>query len=142
MSKSPREEKGKDLALLQGPTEDGEGARILRFRDGNISAGELRPLKDGQPIHSQELLRLRPVEGAPALCEVEVMHDLKPSRSHGGPARVANAAYRRNWQNVFARKDADDEGEQNALGATEHDTAPVPRTNRPRPAADKDWSLN
>lgn len=163
MAKSPEERESKDLALLQGPTEDGEGAKILRFRDGNVSAGELRPVKEGQPLHSQELLRLRPVEGTPALCEVEVLHEAPKSRQHGGPARIATAAYRRNWNQVFAKAPDSEEPTENdvdeaapAIESEHSDDTVMPRGTLPRKAKDPlpafnarlntktkgDWSLN
>ena len=56
----------KDVALLHGPTEDGEGARVLRLKDGELYAGEVRPVREGQPVNEHELVRLRPIEGRPA----------------------------------------------------------------------------
>ena len=103
-----------DVAVLHGPTEDGRGARMTRLRRGEIFAGEVRPVAEGQPIAHGELVRLKPLtEGSP-VCEVEVLHtpksparDAEP-RAHG-PARVANDTYRRNWAAIFG----------------------APRTNRP-----------
>lgn len=92
----------KDVALLHGPTEDGEGARVLRLKDGELYAGEVRPVREGQPVNEHELVRLRPIEGRPALCEVEVVHQPKDDKSKSpGPARVATESYRRNWNAVF-----------------------------------------
>lgn len=92
----------KDLALLHGPTEDGEGARVLRLKDGELYAGEVRPVRQGQPVNEQELVRLKPIEGRPALCEVEVLHQPKDDKPKSpGPARVATESYRRNWNAVF-----------------------------------------
>lgn len=100
----------RDLAFLQGPTEDGKGARVLRLRDGELSAGEIRPAREGEPVTDRELVRLKPLgEGGP-VCEVEVLHaperparpgDDKPSQ---GPARVSTESYRKNWSAVFGAK--------------------------------------
>lgn len=109
-----------DVALIHSPTEDGKGARILRYRDGELSAGEVRPAEEGKPLGEGELVKLNPVQDAPGLCNVEVLHDgsanhtagkapsTKPSniqkRKQGhGPARVSNDAFRSNWNQVFAK---------------------------------------
>jgi hypothetical protein len=94
---------GKDVALLHGPTDDGEGARVLRFKDGAVYAGEVRPVREGQTITGQEVVRLTPVAEGAALCEVEVLHGGQESDggTKHGPARVATENYRRNWNVVF-----------------------------------------
>jgi len=109
MSVKPKR-KPQDLAFLQGPTEDGKGARVLRLRDGELSAGEIRPAKEGEPLADRELVRLTPLqEGAP-VCEVEVLHtpasrtpSEPPAEAAGkpGPARVSSESYRKNWSAVF-----------------------------------------
>jgi len=102
----------RDVALLYAPTDDGKGARILRARDGNIEAGEVRPAKDGQPLQGAELVRLEPRSDAPSLCDVHVLHEAKqrdttaPSSAPaveptGRPAQVATEDYRVNWDRVF-----------------------------------------
>lgn len=108
----------RDIAILGGPTEDGQGAQVLRIRDGSISAGELRPAKEGQPITHSELVRLRPVGASERICEIEVLH--APHESHDSadsadstgpsaearsrPARVSSERYRRNWGAIFDAK--------------------------------------
>jgi hypothetical protein len=100
-NKTPSE----DVALLCGPTEDGAGARIVRAKDGVIAAGEIRPVKDGQSLNGGELVRLRPRAGAPRICDVEVLHAApaaEQTRVAGdGPAQVATARYRSNWDQIF-----------------------------------------
>jgi hypothetical protein len=107
-----RKRKPRDLAFLQGPTEDGKGARVLRLRDGELSAGEIRPAREGEPLADRELVRLTPLqEGAP-VCEVEVLHapaSRAPAEADGkpaapGPARVSTESYRKNWSAVFGTK--------------------------------------
>lgn len=94
-----------DVAVLHGPTEDGNGARMTRLRRGELFAGEVHPVVEGKPIDQGELVRLKPLaEGSP-VCEVEVVHAPEPrprpeSRAHG-PARVATDSYRRNWGAIF-----------------------------------------
>ena len=101
MAKPPVKEPPKDIALVHGPTEDGKGARVVRFKEGAVFAGEVRPLREGQPIDRDEVVRLRPMPGRGALCEVEVLHAPEPRRGSAGPARVASDSYRRNWNAVF-----------------------------------------
>jgi hypothetical protein len=115
-----------DLAFVQGPTEDGQGARVVRLRDGVLSAGELRPAREGEPLHAREVVRVRPLPIAAPVCELEVLYDgaasgekhpapaaaehAGPARAAQGPARVASESYRRNWSAVFgsSRRKRDD----------------------------------
>lgn len=114
-SKAPARRVPKDIAILHGPTEDGQGARMLRFKEGNIYAGEVRPVREGQSIQHQELVRLRPLDAEVPVCEVEVLHSPEtahesaetPRRQGSGPAKVTSDGYRRNWGAVFGR-DRDD----------------------------------
>jgi hypothetical protein len=94
----------KDIAVLHSPTDDGLGARIVRFKDGAVYAGEIRPARDGEPVNHHELIRLKPVQENSRVCEVEVLHTpqhVPEARPNDGPARVSNASYRRNWNTVF-----------------------------------------
>jgi hypothetical protein len=112
---SAKRKKPRDLAILQGPTEDGKGARVLRLKDGELSAGEIRPAREGEPITDRELVRLKPIsEGAP-ICEVEVLHAPAArvpavnnagaaAKPGPGPAQVATDSYRKNWSAVFGGK--------------------------------------
>lgn len=119
--------KRKDIAIIGGPTEDGQGARLLRVRDGNVTTGEIRPAREGQPVTGGELVRLRPLDAEQRICEVEVLHAApsttqiaepstrdehrpsSPPRSDGErsggkrsrPARVSNERYRKNWSAIF-----------------------------------------
>jgi hypothetical protein len=110
-----RKRKPRDLAILQGPTEDGKGARVLRLKDGALSAGEIRPAREGEPIAGRELVRLKPLSEDAAVCEVEVLHAPAgdapaPSlpgdgaKAGPGPAQVATDTYRKNWSAVFGGK--------------------------------------
>ena len=94
-----------DVVLLQGPTEDGAGVRIVRARENRIEAGEVRPLVEGKPLVSGEIVKLAPRKDMPRVCDVEVVAkvgaaDAQPSATHG-PAQVATAAYRESWERVF-----------------------------------------
>jgi hypothetical protein len=116
----------RDVALVAGPTADGRGAHMLRLREGTLTAGEIRPAPEGRPLQGSELVRLKPLMENSPLCEVESLHGSaqprkadsetagtrpgKPKRSPG-PARVANEAYRKNWNAIFgpARKQRRDD---------------------------------
>jgi len=120
----------KDIAILSGPTEDGQGARVVRIRDGGeVSAGEIRPVREGEPIHQSELVRLHPLDANKRVCAVEVLHapaaassatdqprhakpDAEPeSKRSAGPVRVSNAKYRQNWNAIFGSKDSASDGD-------------------------------
>jgi hypothetical protein len=125
-TKRPRAAAPKDIAILSGPTDDGQGAKVLRIREGDVSAGEIRPVRDGEPVNQSEVVRLHPLDSAQRVCEVEVLHaPAKPAkapqeqaaRGSAGPARVSNARYRQNWSAIF-------EGEGS------------------KKKGDSDWSLN
>lgn len=116
-SKKPRRTRRapvRDLALVAGPTEDGEGAQVLRLRDGTLSAGELRPLREGQDLRARELVQLRAIEGHERAFEVEVVQagdaadDTAERPSSAGPVRVSNPGYRRNWDRVFGARAGND----------------------------------
>src|SRR6476659_3701607 len=67
----PRKRKPpQDVAILHGPTEDGEGARVLRLKQGTLYAGEVRPVREGQSIEQHELVRLKPLREDSPVCEV------------------------------------------------------------------------
>jgi hypothetical protein len=118
----PKKRASLDVALLYAPTDDGKGARVLRARDGLLEAGEVRPVKDGQPIHRGEVVKLTPRAGAPCLCDIEVLHQTAPTDAvghtsesdaaaklptadaGGRPAQVASEDYRMNWDRIFGRR--------------------------------------
>jgi hypothetical protein len=94
----------RDIAIIHGATDDGAGARVLRFRNGAVSAGELRPVREGKPIGDRELVRLKPLHDELPICAVEVVHPGAASeRDANGPARVTTDRYRRNWNAVFGQ---------------------------------------
>jgi hypothetical protein len=99
-----------DVVLVHGPTVDGHGARVLRARPGQVEAGEVRPLREGQPLApGGEVVRL--VERADSANVYDVKVDYAapsapaPAKSAGGgPPQVASAEYRASWDRTFARK--------------------------------------
>lgn len=111
----PRRKKlPEDIAILGGPTEDGQGAHLLRVREGTITAGEIRPVREGEPITHSEVVRLRPLDADSRICAVETLHE--PARADSAkdprqlaaradqprrPARVATDRYRKNYDAIF-----------------------------------------
>lgn len=97
-----------DVVMLHSPTDDGEGAKVLRARPGRLDAGEVRPLQDGKPLHAGgEVVRLEPrAEGKPVY-DVKVQHVVPETRASTKPVQVATRQYRDSWDRTFgAKKDA------------------------------------
>jgi len=96
----------KDVLLLAHPTEDGRGVHVLRQRAQSLEVGIVRPLVSGKPIVG-EVVRLEPRPEMPRLCDVHVeVTTPSPSSSRPtskGPAQVASAAYRANWDAIWSR---------------------------------------
>ncbi|HEX2679478.1 MAG TPA: hypothetical protein VHM19_22660 [Polyangiales bacterium] len=116
---SEKRRRRKDIAILGGPTEDGQGAQLLRLRDGQLSAGEIRPVKEGQAITHSEVVRLHPIDESNRVCSVEVLHAPSASTSEPSqetderseratprtrPARVTSSSYRKNYDAIFDAK--------------------------------------
>ena len=97
---SDPEEKS-DVVLLTGPTEDGEGVKVVRARDEQIETGEVRPLKEGKPLGSGEIVKLKPREGSKRLHDVEVVMKVEQEARGNGPPQVATTAYRESWERIF-----------------------------------------
>jgi hypothetical protein len=101
----------RDVALLYAPTDDGQGARVVRARNGSLETGEVRPVREGQPLTQGELVRLSPRADAPCVCDIEVLHATTPAPDptadaaaespRGRPAQVASDDYRMNWDRIF-----------------------------------------
>ncbi len=95
-----------DVVLVHGATVDGKGARVLRARPGQVEAGEVRPLREGQPIApGGEIVRLVERADSNQLYDVKVDYTAPPgpSKSAGGPPQVASPAYRASWDRTFAK---------------------------------------
>ena len=102
--------KKKDLALVFGPAEDGEGYRVLRRRagSGGVEAGVLLPLRHGKAI-SGEVVRIRPRKESPLLFDVETDEELSATTppahaSHAGPPQIATDDYRRGWDAIWGTR--------------------------------------
>jgi hypothetical protein len=87
----------RDLVLVHSESET--GVRVIRSRRGSLEVGEIRALREGQPI-SGEVVRLAPTEEE-RVFEVDVMLEAQPRRQKSGPAQVASAAYRAQWDAIF-----------------------------------------
>lgn len=101
----PSPEKAEDVALVCGVSDDGHGVDIIRKRGERIETGTVRRLEPGKPIHG-EVVRLKPREHAPLVCDVEVeLAAPSPSAAppSSGPAQVATESYRKNWDAVYGR---------------------------------------
>ncbi|HEY1692172.1 MAG TPA: hypothetical protein VGG39_08415 [Polyangiaceae bacterium] len=93
-----------DVVMVAGKTDDGDGAKVVRARPGKVEAGEVRAMKDGQPLVAGEIVRLEPRKDAPQLFNVHVEHTVKPAAAktaHNGPAQVATDEYRESWERTF-----------------------------------------
>lgn len=106
MAEAPRRPPaGTDVVLLTGPTEDGEGIRVVRAREERIEAGEVRPLKEGKALAAGEIVKLAPRAGTPQVCDVEVLTKIGPEVRGNGPPQVATSAYRESWERIFGEED-------------------------------------
>lgn len=93
------------MVVLGPPTDDGGGLGVVRFRNGQVEAGQVRPLEHGKPLHQGEVVRLVPREGCPQVCDVKVDLELPaPKRAQAGPAQVATRRYRENWDAIWKKK--------------------------------------
>jgi hypothetical protein len=104
-SASP-ESRVEDVALVCGVSEDGQGLEIIRKRGERLETGTVRRLQSGKPIHG-EVVRLRPRENTPLVCDVEV--EVGPPQgpalaANSGPAQVATDNYRKNWEAIYGQK--------------------------------------
>jgi hypothetical protein len=106
---SKRGTRKKDLALVFGPSPDGQGVSVLRRRAGSttVEAGTLRPLQEGRAIMG-EVVHLEPREEAPFLFDCETDEELstrpQPSQPMDGPPQVATDEYRRGWDAIWGRR--------------------------------------
>jgi hypothetical protein len=94
-----------DVVFVHSAAEAGEGYRVVRQREGAIEVGEIRPVQEGKPLQG-ELVRLSPRKEHGQLFDVEVLVSKEEAlgaggRDHAGPAQVATAAYRTNWEAIF-----------------------------------------
>lgn len=106
-SKPGLEKRELDVALVCGVSDDGRGLDIIRRRGERLEAGTVRRLEQGKPIHG-EVVRLKPREQFPMICDVEVEMPAPGEASAstattGRPAQVATETYRKNWDAIYGR---------------------------------------
>jgi hypothetical protein len=101
-----------DVVLVVGQTDDQGGYRVLRKRNDRIETGDMRPARDGVPIHG-EVVKLTPRPEASTLFDVEVLHGgpaFEPTSeartAADGPAKVATDEYRKGWDAIWGKKRA------------------------------------
>ena len=92
-----------DFVVPRGPSADGRGAVVARFRDEGASLHTLCPLEDGRPLPvGGEVVRLRR-RGEREAFDVETLYrtseDAAAERS--GPPKVVSDAYRDGWDAAF-----------------------------------------
>jgi hypothetical protein len=99
-----------DVVFLHSATDDGDGVRVVRARQGKVEVGEVRPLADGKPV-TGEIVTLKPRSDAPRVCDVKVEYAPQAAApatdTQKGPAQVATAKYRDNWELIFGEPKAD-----------------------------------
>jgi hypothetical protein len=94
------------VAIVCGLSNDGQGLEIIRKRGERLEAGTVRRLEQGKPIHG-EVVRLRPREQFPMVCDVEVELSGPPAQKPStlsGPAQVATDSYRKNWDAIYGSR--------------------------------------
>ena len=91
-----------DVMYVHAPTESGEGFHVLRQRQERIEVGQIRGLREGEPIHG-EVVRLKQRSGHERLFDVDVLVDAPSRREHDGPPQVVSESYRHNWDAIFGR---------------------------------------
>jgi hypothetical protein len=121
-SQPGHEKRELDVAIVCGVSDDGQGVDVIRRRGERLEAGTVRRLEQGKPIHG-EVVRLRPREQFPMICDVEVEmpapghsssghsppEPLSPGQLSSGaattgrPAQVATETYRKNWDAIYGR---------------------------------------
>ena len=107
VAKPGPEKRDLDVAIVCGVSDDGQGVDIIRRRGEHLEAGTVRRLEQGKPIHG-EVVRLRPRDQFPMICDVEVELPApgQPSAAAattGRPAQVATETYRKNWDAIYGR---------------------------------------
>jgi hypothetical protein len=98
-----------DVVFVHGKAESGDGFRVIRKRADVIEVGEIRPVQEGKPL-TGEMVKLSPRKDHEQLFDVEVLVSKEEAlggvaRGHAGPAQVATAAYRSNWEAIFGARD-------------------------------------
>lgn len=103
-----------DVVLVHGKTDDGEGMKVLRKKGEELSSGEIRPIREGQPLDG-EMVSLSPREQQ-GLFDVEVHYSPENPTSTNlsanptsptsfskleRPAKVSNPEFRQGWDLIW-----------------------------------------
>jgi hypothetical protein len=97
-----------DVVLVGAPV-DAQRWPVLRHREDRLEVGELRTVREGQPMAATgEVVKLRPRREHARLFDVEVLADLDDDAveidaARSGPPQVATAAYRVGWDATFGK---------------------------------------
>jgi hypothetical protein len=94
-----------DVVFVHSPTDSGEGFNVIRHRRNRLELGELREIREGQPIVGEVVQLTRRAEHE-RLFDAEVLVKgpaprKAKQRTRGGPAMVSSSAYRENWEEIF-----------------------------------------
>jgi len=94
----------KDVVMIHSPHDDGQGYNVLRMRDGSVEVGAIRNIREGAPIHG-DVVSLSQRKENERLYNVETLvKSPRPSEpARHGPAQVATATYRTNWEQIFGK---------------------------------------
>ena len=97
-----------DVVFVHSKADSGEGFRVIRKRADVLEVGEIRPVQEGKPLQG-EVVKLSPRKDHEQLFDVEVLvskeEALGATRRSTGPAQVATAAYRSNWDAIFGERE-------------------------------------
>ena len=94
MNRDPAPPPKEDVVFVHGPTEGGDGYRVIRKREDVIEIGEVRAAQEGRPLHG-DLVRLKPRKENERLFDVETLvsrEEVALAKGHAGPAQVATDA--------------------------------------------------
>lgn len=100
-----------DVLFVHSPVEKGDGFRVIRANTEGVQVGEIRSVKEGEPIKG-DLVKLKPRKEHKRLFDVETMmaqSETQPALPLGRPAQVATDDYRRNWDAIFGARPRKDE---------------------------------
>jgi len=80
----------RDIVLVHGVTDDGQGVKVIRQRGDRLEVGAVLPARDGQPLNG-DLVRLRQRPELPLLFDVEVQYEHPRTESSEAVSTSANA---------------------------------------------------
>jgi hypothetical protein len=103
-----RDERKPDVLFVHSPNESGDGFRVIRAREDSVQVGEIKAVKEGEPIKG-DLVRLTHRKESSRLFDVEVVLSQQDTaaaaRRAAGPPQVATESYMRNWETIFGARE-------------------------------------